>query len=84
MVILKVLLFTQPHYPQGRTDRAFAGGEQRADNEHFSMFPNALGKQWSKLYNQACQLERQFQPIRPLLAEWSLAYTAFCFSFIDP
>ncbi len=74
MIVLEVLLVTQPHDAQGGSDSAFSWREQRALDEHLGMRPNRLGKEWSESYNQACQFGRHGQHQRPLLAEWSQAY----------
>ena len=48
VIVLKVHFGTQPHHPQGGTDRAFAGGQDRTDQEDDGQPPDALAEERGK------------------------------------
>ena len=52
VIVDETLLLAQPHDTQARRHRAFARGENCADQQDFGVFPDGLGKERRKLYNQ--------------------------------
>lgn len=69
MIVLKMDLLALAHNAQASRDRAFAGSQDRSNQQDFGVFPNGLGEQRGKLYNQGQHLDRQCLHGRPLLAK---------------
>src|SRR5712691_12109823 len=81
VIVDEPLLLAQPHDTQARRHRACARGENSANQQDFSTFPNGLGEQWFKLSNQGQQLGRPCQHIETSRGKSDLQLTLSAVTF---
>jgi hypothetical protein len=72
MVILKVRVIALAHHAQASRNSALAGGKNRSRQQSLSMFPDRLGKEGLKPYDQKQQLDRQCLHRRP---PWKVVFS---------
>ena len=77
MIIFKMFLPPQAHYPQSSRDRAFGGRQDCANQQKPSMFPNTFGKQPRKGSEDRDIFYLQGRHRLPLGRVYALAYPAF-------
>src|SRR5262245_4081972 len=81
MVVDETFRLAQPHDAQASGHSSSAKRQDRSDHQDFGMFPDRLGEQGRKLYNQRQQLGRQCLQFEVLSwKKWSSAY-AVCRCF---
>jgi hypothetical protein len=81
VIVDETFLLAQSHDTQARRHRAFASGENRANQQDFGVFPHGLGEQRCKLYNQGHQLGRQCQHMETSRGKSGLQLTQSADSF---